>query len=83
MKVEIAAEAALFPEKEDINGIAVAVRGGVPDGIRTLNCLAACRRANHSDMPHPTELCRTLVSYAAPHGASLHPLSRLRCSSIG
>jgi len=52
--VEIAAEAALFPEKEYIFGIAVAVRDGVPDGIRTWNCLTACRRANHSDMPHPT-----------------------------
>jgi hypothetical protein len=27
MNVEIGAEAALFPEKEHINGIAVAVRG--------------------------------------------------------
>jgi hypothetical protein len=75
MKVEIAAEAALFPEKEYIFGIAVAVRGGVPDEIRTLNCLTACRRANHSDMPHPTylitlqptELRRTLLSYVAPY----------------
>jgi hypothetical protein len=75
MKVEIEAEAALFPEKEYINGIAVAVRGGVPDGIRTLNCLTARQRANHSDMPHPTylitlqrtELRRTQLSYVAPY----------------
>jgi hypothetical protein len=29
MNVEIGAEAALFPEKEYINGIAVAVHGGI------------------------------------------------------
>jgi hypothetical protein len=50
-------------------------RGGVLDGIRTCKCLKACRRAYHSDMPHPTylitlqptEIRRTLLSYAAPY----------------
>jgi hypothetical protein len=37
MNVEIGAEAALFPEKEYINGIAVAVYGALHD---TESCLA-------------------------------------------
>jgi hypothetical protein len=34
MNVEIGTEAALFPEKEYINGIAVAVRAARLDGLR-------------------------------------------------
>jgi hypothetical protein len=36
MNVEIGTEAALFPEKEYINGIAVAVRGHVVQGQKVI-----------------------------------------------
>jgi hypothetical protein len=46
MNVEIGAEAALFPEKEYINGIAVAVRYSVPKlrdlGKLISHCLYFC-----------------------------------------
>jgi hypothetical protein len=41
MNVEIGAEAAQFPEKEYINGIAVAVRFGISLGYSEVSCAVA------------------------------------------
>jgi hypothetical protein len=84
MNVEIGAEAALFPEKEYINGIAVAVRGSII--TQTRQTIPPCMHL-HTNGLSLNLICfygtgtGTVASFQGPNGVILCALTISFCQN--